>query len=110
MSDDKIHYLNFKPKELDKETLSYFFEGAAEYSAYQDAEAFSHACMAGISKALEKRIGNLKDDGFHGDMAVIAVLLLGAYMRQAGVLSPEIKLLDDIRDALKQQEQDNDSN
>jgi hypothetical protein len=111
MSDDKnnIHYLRFKPKNIDKESLQYFFEGATEYAAYQDAESFSAACMVGISKALEKRLGSIKDDGFHGDIAVIAVLLVGAYMRQAGVLTPEIKLLNDIRDGLKQQEQDNDS-
>ena len=100
MSDnDNVTYLNAKPKNVDKDTLGYFLEGATEYSAYQDAEAFAAACLRGILLAAEKRIG-LKNDKFNSDAAVIAVMITGLYMRQANVECPEVHLLDDVREAL----------
>jgi hypothetical protein len=97
---DNVTYLNMnKPKTVDKDTLSYFLEGASEYAAYQEAEAFAGACLRGILMATEKKIG-LKHDGFHSDAAVIAVLITGLYMRQAGVECPEVHLLDDVREGL----------
>lgn len=97
---DNVTYLNSKkPKPVDKDSLNYFLEGATEYSAYQDAEAFAGACLRGILMATEKKIG-LRDDKFHSDAAVIAVLITGLYMRQAGVECPETNLLDNVREAL----------
>ena len=86
-------------KEIDRESLSYFLQGATEYAAYQDAEAFAQACLRGILMATEKKIG-LTNDLFHSDAAVIAVMITGLYMRQAGVECPEINMLNDVREAL----------
>jgi hypothetical protein len=100
MSDnDNVTYLKFQPKNADADAYNYFLEGAAEYAAYQDAEAMSAACMNGIIRLLERKFGKI-NDSINGDAAVIAVLLQGAFMRQAGVECPEIHLLDDIREAL----------
>ncbi len=97
---DNVTYLNFnKDKIVDKESLSYFLEGATEYAAYQDAEAFAAACLRGILMAAEKKVG-LRNDKFHSDAAVIAVLITGLYMRQANVECPEVNLLDEVREAL----------
>jgi hypothetical protein len=101
MSDnDNVTYLKTNViKDIDKESLSYFLQGATEYAAYQDAEAFAQACLRGILMATEKKIG-LRDDNFHSDAAVIAVMITGLYMRQAGVECPEINMLNDVREAL----------
>ena len=102
MSDngDNVTYLKTNvTKEIDKESLSYFLEGATEYAAYQEAEAFAAACTRGILMAAEKKIG-LKNEKFHSDAAVIAVMITGLYMRQAGVECPEVHMLDDVREAL----------
>lgn len=104
MNDNSDNVTYLKPKagtvrEIDKDSLSYFLEGATEYAAYQDAEAFAGACLRGILKATEKKIG-LQDDTFHSDAAVIAVMITGLYMRQAGVPCPETNLLDNVREAL----------
>lgn len=96
---DNITYLKFQPKNPDAEAYNYFISGATEYAAYQDAEAMSAACMNGVIKVLERKFGKI-NDSINGDAAVIAVLLQGAFMRQAGVECPETQLLDDIRDAL----------
>jgi hypothetical protein len=97
---DNVTYLKTNvTKEIDKESLSYFLEGATEYAAYQDAEAFAQACLRGILLATEKKIG-LKNENFHSDAAVIAVMITGLYMRQAGVECPEVHMLDDVRGAL----------
>lgn len=97
---DNVTYLKTNvTKEIDKESLSYFLEGATEYAAYQDAEAFAQACLRGILMATEKKIG-LKNENFHSDAAVIAVMITGLYMRQAGVECPEVHMLDDVREAL----------
>lgn len=98
---DNITYLRPKAtiKNIDKDALSYFLEGANEYASYQEAEAFAGACLRGILMAAEKKVG-LKNDKFHSDAAVIAVMITGLYMRQAGVECPEINLLDDVREAL----------
>ena len=99
---DNVTYLKPKggiTKEIDKDSLSYFLEGATEYAAYQDAEAFAGACLRGILLATEKKIG-LKNDNFHSDAAVIAVMITGLYMRQAGVECPEVHLLDNVREGL----------
>jgi hypothetical protein len=97
---DNVTYLKTNvTKEIDKESLSYFLEGATEYAAYQDAEAFAQACLRGILLATEKKIG-LKNELFHSDAAVIAVMITGLYMRQAGVECPEINMLNDVREAL----------
>ena len=97
---DNVTYLKTNTvKEIDKESLSYFLQGATEYAAYQDAEAFAQACLRGILMATEKKIG-LRDENFHSDAAVIAVMITGLYMRQTGVECPEIHLLDDVREAL----------
>ena len=97
---DNVTYLKTNvTKEIDKESLSYFLQGATEYAAYQDAEAFAQACLRGILMATEKKIG-LRDENFHSDAAVIAVMITGLYMRQAGVECPEVHMLDDVREAL----------
>ena len=97
---DNVTYLKTNvTKEIDKESLSYFLQGATEYAAYQDAEAFAQACLRGILMATEKKIG-LRDENFHSDAAVIAVMITGLYMRQAGVDCPEINMLNDVREAL----------
>lgn len=97
---DNVTYLKTNViKDIDKESLSYFLQGATEYAAYQDAEAFAQACLRGILMATEKKIG-LRDENFHSDAAVIAVMITGLYMRQAGVECPEINMLDDVREAL----------
>jgi hypothetical protein len=97
---DNVTYLKTNvTKEIDKESLSYFLQGATEYAAYQDAEAFAQACLRGILMATEKKIG-LTNDLFHSDAAVIAVMITGLYMRQAGVECPEINMLNDVREAL----------
>jgi hypothetical protein len=97
---DNVTYLKTNvTKEIDKESLSYFLEGATEYAAYQDAEAFAQACLRGILMATEKKIG-LTNDLFHSDAAVIAVMITGLYMRQAGVECPEINMLNNVREAL----------
>ena len=97
---DNVTYLKTNvTKEIDKESLSYFLEGATEYAAYQDAEAFAQACLRGILMATEKKIG-LTNELFHSDAAVIAVMITGLYMRQAGVECPEINMLNDVREAL----------
>lgn len=100
MTDDNVTYLRMKPKNLDDEALSYFLEGATQHAAYQDAEVMAASCMNGILAVVNKKLGGIKDDNIHGDAAVIAVLIQGLFMRQAGVECPEIHLLDDIRDAL----------
>lgn len=103
MSDnDNITYLRPRsapPTKEDLESFNYFLEGATEYAAYQEAEAFAAACMNGILRAADKKLGKL-DDNINGDAAVIAVMIQGMFMRQAGVHCPEINLLDDIRDIL----------
>lgn len=97
---DNVTYLKTNvTKEIDKESLSYFLEGATEYAAYQEAEGFAQACLRGILMATEKKIG-LKNENFHSDAAVIAVMITGLYMRQAGVECPEINMLNDVREAL----------
>ena len=97
---DNVTYLKTNvTKEIDKESLSYFLQGATEYAAYQDAEAFAQACLRGILMATEKKIG-LTNENFHSDAAVIAVMITGLYMRQAGVDCPEINMLNDVREAL----------
>jgi len=97
---DNVTYLKTNTvKEIDKESLSYFLQGATEYAAYQDAEAFAQACLRGILLATEKKIG-LTNENFHSDAAVIAVMITGLYMRQAGVDCPEINMLNDVREAL----------
>ena len=96
---DNVTYLNFNTKPIDKDSLSYFLEGATEYAAYQEAESFAGACLRGILMAAEKKIG-LQNDNFHSDAAVIAVLITGLYMRQAGVDCPEVHLLDNVREGL----------
>jgi hypothetical protein len=109
MSDnDNVTYLRPRvapPTQEDLESLNYFLEGATEYAAYQDSEAFSTACMNGILKAAGKKLGNL-DDNINGDCAVIAVMIQGMFMRQAGVHCPEINLLDDIREVLTRAKKD----
>ena len=103
MSDnDNVTYLRPRvapPTQEDLESLNYFLEGATEYAAYQDSEAFAAACMNGILNAVSKKLGKI-DDNINGDCAVIAVLIQGMFMRQAGVHCPEINLLDDIREIL----------
>ena len=99
---DNVTYLRpraVQPTKEDLESLNYFLEGAAEYAAYQDSEAFAAACMNGILKAVNKKVGKINDN-IHGDCAVIAVLIQGMFMRQVGVHCPEINLLDDIREVL----------
>jgi hypothetical protein len=97
---DNVTYLKTNTvKEIDKESLSYFLQGATEYAAYQDAETFAQACLRGILLATEKKIG-LTNENFHSDAAVIAVMITGLYMRQAGVDCPEINMLNDVREAL----------
>jgi hypothetical protein len=96
---DNVTYLKFQPKNPDAEAYNYFLEGATEYAAYQDAEAMAAACMNGIIRLLERKFGRV-NDSINGDAAVIAVLLQGAFMRQAGVECPETHLLDDIREIL----------
>ena len=97
---DNVTYLKTNViKDIDKESLSYFLQGATEYAAYQDAEAFAQACLRGILMATEKKIG-LTNENFHSDAAVIAVMITGLYMRQAGVDCPEINMLNDVREAL----------
>ena len=97
---DNVTYLKTNvTKEIDKESLSYFLQGATEYAAYQDAEAFAQACLRGILLATEKKIG-LTNENFHSDAAVIAVMITGLYMRQVGVDCPEINMLNDVREAL----------
>ena len=49
--------------------------------------------------AAEKKVG-LKNEKFHSDAAVIAVMITGLYMRQSGVECPEVHMLDDVREAL----------
>lgn len=99
-NDDNVTYLKTNvTKEIDRESLSYFLEGATEYAAYQEAEAFAAACTRGILMAAEKKVG-LKNDKFHSDAAVIAVMITGLYMRQSGVECPEINMLDEVREAL----------
>lgn len=109
MSDnDNVTYLRPRvapPAQEDLESLNYFLEGAAEYAAYQDSEAFSTACMNGILRAADKKLGKL-DDNINGDCAVIAVMIQGMFMRQAGVHCPEINLLDDIREVLTRTKKD----
>lgn len=109
MSDnDNVTYLRPRvapPTKEDLESLNYFLEGAAEYAAYQDSEAFAAACMNGILKATNKKLGQLRDDNIHGDCAVIAVLIQGLFMRQVGVHCPEINLLDDIRTILTKKDE-----
>lgn len=104
---DNVTYL--RPREVpptkeDRESLNYFLEGAAEYAAYQDSEAFAAACMNGILKATNKKLGKIQDN-VHGDCAVIAVLIQGMFMRQVGVHCPEINLLDDIREILTKKDE-----
>jgi hypothetical protein len=103
MSDnDNVTYLRPRvapPTQEDLESLNYFLEGATEYAAYQDSEAFAAACMNGILRAADKKLGKI-DDNINGDAAVIAVMIQGMFMRQAGVHCPEINLLDDIREVL----------
>jgi len=103
MSDnDNITYLRPRaapPTKEDLESYNYFLEGATEYAAYQEAEAFAAACMNGILRAADKKLGKL-DDNITGDAAVIAVMIQGMFMRQAGVHCPEMNLLDDIREIL----------
>lgn len=103
MSDnDNITYLRPRsapPTKEDLESFNYFLEGATEYAAYQEAEAFAAACMNGILRAADKKLGKLNDN-INGDAAVIAVMIQGMFMRQAGVHCPEINLLDDIRNIL----------
>jgi hypothetical protein len=103
MSDnDNITYLRPRsapPTKEDLESFNYFLEGATEYAAYQEAEAFAAACMNGILRAADKKLGKLEDN-VNGDAAVIAVMIQGMFMRQAGVHCPEINLLDDIRQIL----------
>lgn len=103
MSDnDNVTYLRPRvapPTKEDLESFSYFLEGATEYAAYQDSEAFAAACMNGILRAADKKLGKL-DDNINGDAAVIAVMIQGMFMRQAGVHCPEINLMDDIREIL----------
>ena len=100
MSDnDNVTYLKFQPKNPDVEAYNYFLEGATEYAAYQDAEAMSAACMNGIIRVLEKKFGRV-NDRINRDAAVIAVMIQGAFMRQAGVECPETHLLDDICEVL----------
>lgn len=103
MSDnDNVTYLRPRvapPTKEDLESFNYFLEGATEYAAYQDSEAFAAACMNGILRAADKKLGKL-DDNINGDAAVIAVMIQGMFMRQAGVHCPEINLLDDIREIL----------
>lgn len=103
MSDnDNVTYLRPReapPTKEDLESLNYFLEGATEYAAYQDSEAFAAACMNGILKATKQKLG-VVNDNVNGDCAVIAVLIQGMFMRQAGVHCPETNLLDDIREAL----------
>jgi len=96
---DNVTYLKFQPKNPDAEAYNYFLEGATEYAAYQDAEAMAAACMNGIIRLLGRKFGRV-NDSINGDAAVIAVLLQGAFMRQAGVECPETHLLDDIREIL----------
>lgn len=99
---DNVTYLRPRaapPTKEDLESLNYFLEGATEYAAYQDSEAFAAACMQGILKATGKKLGQINDN-IHGDCAVIAVLIQGMFMRQVGVHCPEVNLLDDIREAL----------
>ena len=109
MSDnDNITYLRPRsapPTKEDLESLNYFLEGATEYAAYQDSEAFAAACMNGILRAADKKLGKL-DDNINGDAAVIAVMIQGMFMRQAGVHCPEINLLDDIREVLTRAKKD----
>ena len=103
MSDnDNVTYLRPRvapPTKEDLESFNYFLEGATEYAAYQDSEAFAAACMNGILRAADKKLGKL-DDNINGDAAVIAVMIQGMFMRQAGVHCPEINLMDDIREIL----------
>jgi hypothetical protein len=103
MSDnDNITYLRPRsapPTKEDLESFNYFLEGATEYAAYQEAEAFAAACINGILRAADKKLGKLEDN-VNGDAAVIAVMIQGMFMRQAGVHCPEINLLDDIREIL----------
>ena len=96
---DNVTYLKFQPKNPDVDAYNYFLEGATEYAAYQDAEAMAAACMNGVIRVLERKFGKINDN-INGDAAVIAVLLQGAFMRQAGVECPETHLLDDIRSIL----------
>ena len=108
MSDnDNVTYLRPRaapPTKEDLESLNYFLEGATEYAAYQDSEAFAAACMNGILKATKQKLGRVNDN-INGDCAVIAVLIQGMFMRQAGVHCPEINLLDDIREALTKKDE-----
>lgn len=101
MTDDNVTFLNFKTKnvENDEEVLNDFLKGATQFAGYQDAEAFSRACMHGILMALDKKIGGIREI-YHTDAAVIAVLIVGMFMRQIGVETPETQLIDEIRDAL----------
>ena len=109
MSDnDNITYLRPRsapPTKEDLESFNYFLEGATEYAAYQASEAFAAACMNGILRAADKKLGKL-DDNINGDAAVIAVMIQGMFMRQAGVHCPEINLLDDIREVLTRAKKD----
>lgn len=101
MTDDNVTFLNFKTKnvENDEEVLNDFLKGATQFAGYQDAEMFSRSCMHGILTALDKRLGGINDN-CHSDAAVIAVMIVGLFMRQIGVETPETQMLEDIRDAL----------
>jgi hypothetical protein len=54
---DNVTYLKTNvTKEIDKESLSYFLQGATEYAAYQDAEAFAQACLGVFLWPRKKRL------------------------------------------------------
>lgn len=108
MNDNNGNVTYLKPKlkltEVDDEAATFFMEGASQYEAYQNSEAFSAAMMNGILNAAQKKLNGFNNDNFGGDAAVIAVLIQGFYMRQLGVECPETHLLDDLRVGLTRKE------
>ena len=67
--------------------------------AYERCEKTAKAIVHGIVRVTQERIHGM-DDNFYTDAAVISTLVFAMLARQERLMTPEVSLLDDIKEAL----------
>jgi len=102
---DNVTFLNFKkkskelPEESIQETVEMFAQAADDIDAYERCEKTAKSIVHGIVRVTQERISNM-DDNFYTDAAVISTLVFAMLARQERLMTPEVALLDDLKDAL----------
>jgi hypothetical protein len=102
---DNVTFLNFNTKSRESveetidETVQSFTQAADEIEAYERCERTTRAIVHGIVRVSHERISNM-DENFYSDSAVISTLVFAMLARQEHLMTPEVALLDELKEAM----------